>query len=430
MTLIVFCVTWLFIFEAPKCYAQIDVGIYFERGLSWSKILEKAKKENKYIFLDGYTTWCGPCKQMAKEIFPKQEVGAFFNQNFLNVAVQFDITSIDNPEVKSWYKDAKKIHEAYKVGSYPTYLYFNPQGNLVQTLVGSTADAKEFIEKSKLALDPKTQYATLKRQYHEGNRDSTFLANITSMAYSLREQDSLRYYAHDYLKLQKNLFSPNNIKLITATTKKSSDIGFVLLRSQPDLVDSIVGHKVSRRIVKHIVSEEIIRPMTRSNLTITEYGGGMVVYGGAIIPNVDWQLAKTKLDVNYSDISEEMLRQAKLQHYEELKDWKKCALVIEAWGKTNIHDAVDHDELDYYISSIFEQCADKDVLKSALKWSTQNIKADKSNLGYLFTYNKLLYKNGKDKAAVKSMKKFVKLDSPYKSKAIEILNKMEKGEDI
>jgi len=428
MTLTVVCVSWLFVFTATEAFAQNDVGIKFEKGLSWSKILEKARKENKFIFLDGYTTWCGPCKQMAKDIFPKQEVGEFFNQNFINVAVQFDVTSSDDPEVKSWHEDAKKIHDAYKVGSYPTYLYFNPQGSLVHTLIGGTVDAKEFIEKSKLALDPKTQYATLKTQYQNGNRDSTFLANIAFMAYSLRKQDSLQYYAQDYLKLQKDLLSPSNIRLITATTRKSSDIGFALLRNHPKLVDSIVGPGVSKRIVKHIVSNEIIRPLTRLNLTITEYGGGMVIYGGAIIPNVDWQLAKTKLDVDYSDISGEMLRQAKLEHFQELKDWKQYVLVIEAWIERNGGSSINRDELGNYLGSIFEQCADKNVLRSALKWSKQNMKADKSNLSYLFIYNKLLYKNGKHKAAVKNMKNFVKIDSPYKSDAMDTLNKMEKGE--
>lgn len=110
--------------------AQEEKGIKFEHGLSWLQIKEKAQTENKFIFLDGYTTWCGPCKQMAKEIFPQPSVGDFFNKNFINVAVQFDVAKNDNVEVKSWYKDAETLKETFKVNSYPTYLFLARMVNL------------------------------------------------------------------------------------------------------------------------------------------------------------------------------------------------------------------------------------------------------------------------------------------------------------
>ena len=53
-------------------------GIEFEH-LSWAEALEKAQSENKLIFMDAYTVWCGPCKMMAKQTFPDPEAGLFFN---------------------------------------------------------------------------------------------------------------------------------------------------------------------------------------------------------------------------------------------------------------------------------------------------------------------------------------------------------------
>ena len=38
-------------------------GIRFEEKATWQQILDKAKKENKFILVDCYTTWCGPCKK-------------------------------------------------------------------------------------------------------------------------------------------------------------------------------------------------------------------------------------------------------------------------------------------------------------------------------------------------------------------------------
>ena len=32
--------------------------------LAFTKALEQAKGENKMVFVDCYTSWCGPCKMM------------------------------------------------------------------------------------------------------------------------------------------------------------------------------------------------------------------------------------------------------------------------------------------------------------------------------------------------------------------------------
>jgi thiol:disulfide interchange protein len=49
---------------AIKSYSQVDTtkGIQFVHNLSWQEILQKARAENKYVFVDCYATWCGPCK--------------------------------------------------------------------------------------------------------------------------------------------------------------------------------------------------------------------------------------------------------------------------------------------------------------------------------------------------------------------------------
>jgi thiol:disulfide interchange protein len=141
-----------------------DSGMHFEHNTTWQKILAKAKKEHKYIFVDCFTTWCGPCKIMTYNVFSKAEVGTFFNANFVNVEVQMDKTPKDNEEVTKWYANASAFETQYDVHNYPTYLIFNPMGEIVHRFVGSMPE-DDFLAKGKDVVIPEKQYYTQVRKY-------------------------------------------------------------------------------------------------------------------------------------------------------------------------------------------------------------------------------------------------------------------------
>lgn len=117
-------------------------GITWAEGLSWAQIKEKAKFQNKYIFVDVYATWCGPCKLMDREIYPLAKVGKVYNEKFIAVRVQADQTEKDSSFVKSWYNDAAKIIENYKVVAYPTFLFITPDGQLIHRASGRFNEEK------------------------------------------------------------------------------------------------------------------------------------------------------------------------------------------------------------------------------------------------------------------------------------------------
>ena len=135
-------------------------GIVFFKG-TWQQALEQARKENKLIFMDCYTSWCGPCKMLAKEVFTDPEVAAFFNEKFVNVKV--DMEKGEGVELK----------KQYKVSAYPTLNFINGKGELQHCVVGGMpADA--LIAQAKLALEGKGLIA-LQTLYAQGNRESQFI---------------------------------------------------------------------------------------------------------------------------------------------------------------------------------------------------------------------------------------------------------------
>jgi thiol:disulfide interchange protein len=123
-------------FLGSNAHAQ---GIRFEKFKLWNDVLAKAKAENKLIFLDAYTTWCGPCKYMQQAVFPKSSVGKFYNVNFINV--KMDMEKGEGPDL------AMK----YGLTAIPTLMFIDGNGNLVHRFVGAV-DGKELVALGKEAI--------------------------------------------------------------------------------------------------------------------------------------------------------------------------------------------------------------------------------------------------------------------------------------
>lgn len=67
-------------------FMSAQEGIQFKK-CSWNEALEVARKENKIIFIDFYTEWCGPCYNMAQQVFVLHSVGSFYNSNFISLKI-------------------------------------------------------------------------------------------------------------------------------------------------------------------------------------------------------------------------------------------------------------------------------------------------------------------------------------------------------
>ena len=113
-------------------------GIRFFKG-SFQDALKQARAENKKVFVDFYTTWCGPCQLMSKNIFPDDEVGEYFNKYFVNYQI--------NAEDKAFLPEVKR----YGVAAYPNMLILDTEGNVLGRQLGAT-DKNGFLRFAKLAL--------------------------------------------------------------------------------------------------------------------------------------------------------------------------------------------------------------------------------------------------------------------------------------
>ena len=163
-------------------------SINFEQTQEWKKMVKKAKKEKKLIFVDCYTSWCGPCKMLAKNVFTQDAVADYFNQNFVNA--KFDME-----------KDADGVilKKQFGVKAFPTLVFVNPvTQEVVHRMVGAgTADW--LIAGAKMANDPQNNLSAMMKRYAGGERGAEFLAKYLaalSAAYMAEEQGKV---AAEYL---------------------------------------------------------------------------------------------------------------------------------------------------------------------------------------------------------------------------------------
>ena len=198
-------------------------GMDFFHG-SWQETLQKANSENKKIFVDVYTTWCGPCKLMAANIFPLKAVGDFYNARFINIKLDAEDEEVNGPE----------LAEQYKVKGFPTYLFLNADGSEIGRAVG-VMEAEQFVSLAgQLLGEHKGNYDQLLARYESGERSVEFirqllngaqlqmsLMNDREKSYALSKR--MKKVAEEYVasRGKENLINEEDFSIITSYWSKS-----------------------------------------------------------------------------------------------------------------------------------------------------------------------------------------------------------------
>ncbi len=136
-------------------------GIEFFHG-TFAEAKALAAKENKLIFMDAYAEWCGPCKRMAATVFTDDKVGQFFNDNFINLKVDMEKG------------EGTTLSNTFDVSAYPTLLFIDEKGKLVQKEVGAYP-AEQFMKAAQTALGKIDNTSSLDKMFKDGTRDADFL---------------------------------------------------------------------------------------------------------------------------------------------------------------------------------------------------------------------------------------------------------------
>lgn len=208
-------------------------GIQFEQS-KWQEALEKAKTENKLLFVDAYAKWCGPCKKMAKYEFVKEEVGDFYNTNFINLKLD-----METPNGRTF--DSK-----YSVSAFPTMFFLDGEGNIIRREKGGK-NGDQLISMGEKALSLYDFSKDWKEKYDNGDRSYETVFNYIK-ALNKSKKSSLKI-SNEYLKSNNELTEEQYLMFLVEAASEADSKLFEELLNKKEKAIALVGEdKFNKRV--------------------------------------------------------------------------------------------------------------------------------------------------------------------------------------
>ncbi len=205
-----------------------------------NRALKQANKENKLIFVDGYTVWCGPCKWMDANVFSDPQVSEFFNNSFINLKVNLE--------------EGKGVDfaEKYKPPAFPTFYFLNGAGEVQHMALGAF-DVENLMQIAHDALRPTGNLAYFKNNYNSNRNNGPFLKEYAMLLKFLRLPEN-KEVVRDYLATQTDLSGETNAKFIfdQVGINIESRLFNYMINNLQDFYTHIGEYKVDTKIINAI----------------------------------------------------------------------------------------------------------------------------------------------------------------------------------
>jgi thioredoxin-related protein len=395
----------LSVFAITLCSAQEKSGIQFEQYSNFREVMAKAKEKKKKIFVDVYTTWCGPCKQMDKEVYPDSALGALMNSTFISIKLQADSTVADNEYVQNWRADTRALVAAAKISGYPAYLFFNSDGKLIYKEIGFR-DVSAFTRLAKFSADSaRTLFQSDLLAYQNGIMNYGKMPGLAAAVRELLDDRKLsRAIAQEYKtnfldKLPSESFlTEENIRFINDNGGPAlvnvNDHFFKAAYNSPSFLDSMTMPGMSEHYVNSVISILVSKKLFRNT-------------GEATVAEPNWNAIEhdvvrkyQKIDVAQFMLNEKVLFYARTQNYRKFSKYKTEQLAKYPPKTTGLDVLLAYN---FPAWEMFLKSNDKVVLKQALDWVERgiNLEPEKGSIiQYLDTKANLLYKLGRKQEAI------------------------------
>jgi thioredoxin-related protein len=342
-------------------FGLVSGQINFEHE-EWKRVKAEAKKENKIVFVDAYTTWCGPCKWMAKNVFTDEAVGDFFNKNFINLKLGMEKG------------EGLAFAQEYQVNAYPTLLFVDGDGSLVHKHLGAVP-AEQFLTVGQDAVSPDRRIGTYMEKYPSMKHDKAFLQEyvVKMMSAGMNANEA----ANAYFELLNDgeVVNEKNLLIMQMMQPSLDSKAFDLLLANRSAFNDLAGVEMVDGLVERVLTSQIYK-------TVMSKDPGAYQFLPAQIASLDLPEKERILtigDMEYSDAQDDM--DAYLKHaatYSKNYHWND-------WNELN------NLAWDMYLNN---SLTTKSELKLASKLAKRAVLLE-PNYYTTDTYASVLYKTGK-----------------------------------
>ena len=395
-------------------------GINFRQD-DWQNVVSQAKAQKKLIFVDIYTTWCGPCKEMDKKTFTEASVGDKFNARFINYKI-----------------DAEKgfginLAKRYNVTSYPTCLFIDANENPVYKQEGLLR-AADLLKEADMVLNNQANSKplwALDKLYNEGRKDSEFLNEyiaIRSLYSNIDNRDLVEEYVKSLTPIQYS--ADKTLRIIVNNGFKIDGKAFDLLLKFREKAESLFEGGVEK--VNRAFSQSI-----NEVFDVALKGKNQALFDKALAANLkalpntaDRVNDKNKLafylamkDVNkFSEAAEqyldqyvmfvqiESIRKQDLWEYEKIMQNYKLGIRDSVGAGAALYQNLKVNakntmarltsaELNEVVKAFYDQVEDKAKLKKATEWAKRSLELVESPDAY-HSYAQLVLKLGDKQMAM------------------------------
>ena len=324
------------------------------KAMEWKKVLKMAKVRKQLVFVDCYTSWCGPCKMLVKDVFTQDSVADFFNRNF--VCVKMDME-----------KEGSDMRKTYQVNAYPTLLFIDPETEVIRHVIVGYREADALIEEGRKALDYRNNLSGLEKRYQQGEREPEFIYEYLSALKNGGKKQERDEVMEAYFEVLPDsvVVSPENWKILDSQLDAWSDPLCCALRQ-------LVKH---REEFGEFVDIRMVN--LRINIVIQNNMGAFVRWKPGGQSAFNWEkynaLVSFLQQINYPEVPvwlAQLYTAAYLgrEDYRGMFDSMKDALKFHFMDESE-----QHYYLMLYLSS-FADCKDRKLLEEVTEWCEEWVK--------------------------------------------------------
>ena len=206
-------------------------GIDFFHG-TFDEAKAEAEAQGKLIFMDAYAVWCGPCKMMTNSVFPQQEVGDFFNANFINLKVDMEKG------------ECVDLRRKYGVSAYPTLLIIDAKGEVVQSIRGARNAEGLIAWAKKVALPNPGLSKELQEKYDNGDRDAALMRDLIKVKAAYKEDYNGLFEEYVNGLSEEEIVDPKNVNFIFEQTTSPESPGLEVIADYKEYFADVKGADV------------------------------------------------------------------------------------------------------------------------------------------------------------------------------------------